>query len=64
MPKSIKLKTARWSDGTSPDGLVNIVCEEMELVVAKEVSTEIAEEICRLWNAKGTTSLISQELVA
>ena len=46
----VALEAKPWGDGSSPDGRVNLVCEEWQIVIAKDVSRDIADEICRLWN--------------
>lgn len=53
----VALEAKPWGDGSSPEGCVNIVCEEWQLIVAKNVEKAIAEEICRLWNNEHVTRL-------
>lgn len=48
--KGMKLVAEPWGDGSSSIGFVNINCPDLEVVVAKDVEEEIAQELCRRWN--------------
>ena len=47
---AMTLEAAPWGDGSSPFGFVNIICPELDLVIAQDVEGAIAHEIARRWN--------------
>ena len=50
----VRFQARPWGDGSSEDGLTNIVCDEWEIVVVGDLPEDTANEIVARWN--GTVS--------
>jgi hypothetical protein len=45
------LKAKPWGDGSSHPQEANIVCDDIEAVIAQDVEIATARELCERWNA-------------